>query len=124
MKNLPQISDTEWQVMKIIWASAPITAGEVIEKLEGVTSWKPKTVKTLLGRLVRKKAIAFNKEGRIYVYYPLVAENECVKAESRSFLQKVYGGALNTMFAYFLEEEELSREDIEELKRILDQKSE
>ncbi len=124
MKNLPQISDTEWQVMKIIWASAPITANEVIEKLEGVTSWKPKTVKTLLGRLVRKKAIAFNKDGRIYVYYPLVAENECVKAESRSFLDKVYGGALNMMFANFLEEQELSREDIEELKRILDQKSE
>ncbi len=124
MKNLPQISDTEWQVMKIIWASAPITANEVIEKLEGVTLWKPKTIKTLIGRLVRKKAIAFNKDGRIYVYYPLVAENECVKAESRSFLDKVYGGALNMMFANFLEEQDLSREDIEELKRILDQKSE
>ncbi|MBU2703080.1 BlaI family penicillinase repressor [Sporomusaceae bacterium BoRhaA] len=122
MKKLPQISDTEWQVMKILWSSAPITANEVIKKFDGVMSWKPKTIKTLLGRLVKKQAIAFNKDGRTYVYYPLVAEDECVKAESQSFLEKVFSGALNVMFANFLEEKELSREEIEELKRILDQK--
>jgi BlaI family transcriptional regulator, penicillinase repressor len=122
MKKLPQISDTEWQVMKIVWAGAPITANEVIEKFEGVTSWKPKTVKTLLGRLVKKEAIAFNKDGRAYVYYPLVAEDECVKAESQSFLEKVFSGSLNVMFANFLEKQELSKEEIEELKHILDQK--
>jgi BlaI family transcriptional regulator, penicillinase repressor len=122
LKELPQISNTEWQVMKILWMSAPLTASEVIKKIEGVTSWKPKTVKTLLGRLVKKKAIAFNKDGRAYVYYPLVTENECVKAESQSFLEKVFSGALNVMFANFLEEQELSSEEIAELKRILDQK--
>ncbi|MBP2643246.1 MAG: transcriptional repressor, CopY family [Firmicutes bacterium] len=124
MKKLPQISDTEWLVMKILWASSPLTANEVIEKFDGVTSWKPKTVKTLLGRLVRKNAIGFNKDGRAYVYYPLVAEDECVKAESRSFLDKVFSGALNVMFANFLEEQKLSEEEIAELKRILDQKKE
>lgn len=122
MKKLPQISDTEWQVMKILWSSAPITANEVIKKFEGVMSWKPKTIKTLLGRLVKKQAIAFTKDGRTYVYYPLVAEDECVKAESQFFLERVFSGALNVMFANFLEEKELSREEIEELKRILDQK--
>lgn len=123
MKELPQISTTEWQVMKVLWIKAPLTANEVITEIEGVTTWKPKTVKTLLGRLVKKRAIAFNKDGLAYVYYPLVAEDECVKAESHSFLEKVFSGALNVMFANFLEEQKLSKEEIDELKRILDQKN-
>jgi len=122
MKKLPQISDMEWQVMKVLWANAPLSANEVIEKFDGVMSWKPKTVKTLLGRLVKKKALGFNKDGRAYIYYPLVAEDECIKAESQSFLEKVFSGSLNVMFANFLEEQELSREEIAELKRILEQK--
>ena len=124
MNKLPQISDMEWQVMKVLWASTPLTANEVIHKFDGVMSWKPKTVKTLLGRLVKKKALGFNKDGRAYVYYPLIAEDECIKAESQSFLEKVFSGALNVMFANFLEEQKLSGEDIAELKRILDQKKE
>lgn len=122
MKKLPQISDTEWQLMKILWANGSLTANEVVKKIEGVMLWKPKTVKTMLGRLVTKKAIAFNRDGREYVYYPLVAEEECIKAESKSFLEKVFSGALNVMFANFLEEQELSKEEIAELKRILEQK--
>ena len=122
MNTLPQISDAEWQVMKVFWKYGRLTANEVIEKFDGATSWKPRTIKTLLGRLVKKKAIAFNKDGRTNIYYPLVAENDCVKAESQSFLEKVFSGSLNVMFANFLEEEKLSAAEIEELKRILDQK--
>ncbi|MBP2657230.1 MAG: transcriptional repressor, CopY family [Firmicutes bacterium] len=122
MKKLPQISDAEWQVMKVFWENEPLTANEVIDKFDGATSWKPKTIKTLLGRLVKKKAISFNKDGRAYVYYPLIAENDCVKAESQSFLERVFSGSLNVMFANFLEEKNLSMAEIEELKRILDQK--
>jgi BlaI family penicillinase repressor len=122
MKKLPQISDAEWQVMKVFWENEPLTANEVINKFDGATSWKPKTIKTLLGRLVKKKAISFNKDGRAYVYYPLIAENDCVKAESQSFLERVFSGSLNVMFANFLEEKNLSMAEIEELKRILDQK--
>ncbi len=122
MKQLPQISNTEWQIMRILWASAPLTANDVIQRIEGITTWKPKTVKTLLGRLVKKNALAFAKDGRAYVHYPLVTENKCIKAESQSFLEKVFSGSLNGMFAHFLEEQELSREEIAELKPILDQK--
>jgi BlaI family penicillinase repressor len=122
MKKLPQISNTVWQVMKILWASPPLTANEVIKKIEGIVPWKPKTVKTLLGRLVKKQAIAYTPDGRAYVYYPLVTENECIKAESRTFLERVFSGTLSAMFANFLEERELSGEEIAELKRILDQK--
>lgn len=121
MKTLPQIADTEWQIMKILWANEAMTANDIIQKLEGVAVWKPKTVKTLIGRLVKKKAVGFNPDGRTYIYYPLVTEAECVKAESHSFLTRVFDGSLNAMFTRFLEEQELSSEEIAELKRILDQ---
>ncbi|SNS96486.1 BlaI family transcriptional regulator, penicillinase repressor [Anaerovirgula multivorans] len=122
MKKIPGISEAEWEVMKIIWAHSPITANDVIEKLEGTVTWKPKTIKTLLSRLVKKKVISFNKEGRTYLYFPLVMEEECVKAESQSFLRRVYGGGLQAMLANFLEDYELTKEEIEELKEILDEK--
>lgn len=122
MSKVPQISDTEWQVMKIIWVNQPVTANQVIEALEGITNWKPKTVKTLLGRLVKKKALDFNKEGREYYYYSLVSEKECIHAENKSFLQKVYGGALNVMLTNLLEDERLSSDEIKELKDILEKK--
>lgn len=124
MDIIPRISDTEWQVMKILWAESPMTANQVVEKLEGITTWKPKTVKTLLNRLINKKAIGFNLEGRTYLYYPAVTESECIKAESQSFLERVYGGALDSMFANFLQDRDLSREEIAELKRLLDEKDE
>ncbi len=120
MQNGPRISDAEWLVMQMIWGRSPITAAEVIEALAPATIWKPKTAMTLLNRLVKKGVLGFEKKGRAYHYYPLVEQDECVKAENHSFLQRVYGGALKPMLADFLEEAELSKEDIEELKQMLD----
>jgi BlaI family penicillinase repressor len=121
-KNLPKIADSEWRIMKLFWRKSPQTSGEIIDQLRASTRWNPKTVKTLLNRLVKKGALAFNKEGRIYLYYPLVGEKECARAESRSFLDRVYGGALKPMLAAFLEEDKLSKNEIRELKRILEEK--
>ena len=122
MKKMPKISESEWHVMKLLWAKSPSTANDIVDALSKRTTWKPKTVKTLLNRLVMKKALGFKKKGREYHYYPLVDEAACVRAESRSFLSRVYGGALTPMLASFLEDEDLSREEIEELKSILDKK--
>ena len=94
MKAIPRISESEWQVMRVLWDSNPSTANDVVEKLSATTTWKPKTVKTLLNRLVKKKALGFEKKGREYHYYPLVGEVACVRAESQGFLRRVYGGAL------------------------------
>lgn len=121
MAKPPKVSDSEWQVMKVIWAEHPATANDVIESLSSTTTWKPKTIMTLLNRLTKKGALGYEKRGRAYHYYPLVEEAECVKAESLTFLQRVYGGALKPMLANFLEEAELSDQEIEELKTLLDQ---
>jgi BlaI family penicillinase repressor len=122
MKEFPQISDAEWQVMKIIWDKSPITANEVIEKLKPNTQWKPKTIKTLIKRLVDKKALGFHNEGKAYLYYPIVPENEALKVESEAFLKKVFNGSLNLMLANFIEDERLSEQEIKELKRIIEAK--
>ena len=120
MKNIPQISDSEWQVMKILWEGSPMTAMEVIKQLEDSRDWKPKTVKTLLRRLVDKKAIDYTVEGRTYCYKTLVKENECVRAETESFLGKVFNGSLNLLVESFIKEERLTHEELQELKKILE----
>jgi BlaI family penicillinase repressor len=122
MGNVPRISDAEWQVMKVLWAQSPLTANEVVEALEASTDWNPRTIKTLLNRLVKKKALGYREEGRRYLYFPRATEAACVREESRSFLQRVYGGSLKPMLAQYLENEPLSAEDLAELRRILDER--
>jgi BlaI family transcriptional regulator, penicillinase repressor len=121
-RHLPKIADSEWRIMKLLWKKAPQTAEAMIGCLKDSTRWNPRTVKTLLNRLVKKSAISFTKNGRSYLYFPLVDEKECVRAESRSFIDRVYGGGLKPMLAAFIEEESLSKNEIEELKRILEKK--
>ena len=119
MNQLPRISEAEWEVMKLLWNESPLRANFIVEKLKPRTKWQPKTIKTLLNRLVKKEAIGFEKTGREYLYFPLVEEVECVKAECRSFLQRVHSGALQPMLAAFLELEEVTEDDVKELKKIL-----
>lgn len=119
--DLPQISDAEWVVMRAVWEKAPLTTNQVVEALDGVTDWKPKTIHTLLSRLVRKGALAFEKKGREYLFRPRVSAEECEHAATRSFLDRFFGGDLAPFLARFVEKEKLRPEAIERLKRILDQ---
>ncbi|HBK52443.1 MULTISPECIES: BlaI/MecI/CopY family transcriptional regulator [Syntrophomonas] len=122
MQEVPQISDAEWQVMKVIWADSPVKASEVIDELANTSYWKPKTIKTMLRRLVDKKVLGYYQEGKSYLYYPIVSERDSIKAESDFFLKKVFNGSLNLMLASFIEEEKLSQQEIEQLRRTLDDK--
>ncbi|MFL0194138.1 BlaI/MecI/CopY family transcriptional regulator [Clostridium sp. WILCCON 0269] len=122
MKQIPKISEAEWEVMKIVWANSPCTSSQIIVSLDQSKNWKPKTIKTLINRLVNKEVLGFKKDGRRYLYYSLIEQNECIKAENQSFLSKVYDGALKTMLVSFIKENNLSEEDIDELKNILDER--
>jgi BlaI family transcriptional regulator, penicillinase repressor len=122
MKTVPKISETEWEVMKVLWTESPLSAGDVIAKLAARDDWHPKTAKTLLNRLVKKKALGFEKDGRAYLYRPLVREADCVQAVSASFLERVFGGALTPMLAHFVAHKKMSAEEIRDLKRLLDRK--
>jgi len=123
MNGQPEISEAEYQVMKVIWAEgAPISTNKVVEKLETTTSWKPKTIHTLLSRLVKKSALQYQKSGRVFVYSPIVKETDILEIENDNFLNRFYGGTLNSMVVQLLEQDKLSNEDIAQLKRILDEK--
>ena len=122
MSNTPRITETEWEVMRVVWAKSPLPAQEIIDALSAKDRWHPKTVKTLLNRLVKKRALGFHKEGRAYQYRPLVAEKDCVAAESESFLDRIFGGSLKPMLVHFVENRKLSSKEIAELKRLLKEK--
>ena len=122
MKELPKISEAEWEVMKLLWKTNPLTSEKIIASLSENNDWSDQTIKTFITRLIKKGAISFEKTGRIYNYYPVVSEDECVKSENEFFLKKVYDGALNMLFTKFLEEEDLSIDEIEELENILKDK--
>ena len=123
IKDKPTISEAEYQVMKVIWSyAAPISTNEVVEKLEMSTAWKPKTIHTLLSRLVKKGVLQYTKVSRVYVYTALVKESEILAQENDSFLKRFYDGDLNPMLVNLLEQDKLSYDDITALRRILDEK--
>lgn len=119
MNNTLSISDAEWEVMKVIWKKDKITANEIIDELSKNIDWKANTIKTLINRLLKKGVISFQKNGKEYLYYSVASEEECVKAESETFLKKVFNGSVNSMILNFVKSEKLSEKDIEELKQIL-----
>lgn len=122
MNSIPRISEAEWEIMKICWQRPSVTAQQIIDILSARDNWHPKTVKTLLNRLVKKRALSFEKSGRAYLYTPLVAQKDCVTAESKSFLDRVFGGSLQPMLAHFVDNRKLSRQEIAALKVLLEGK--
>lgn len=119
MSKLPQISEAEFEVMKIIWKYAPINTNEVTEKLTQTTSWSPKTIQTMLKRLVAKKILTYEKQSRVFVYAPLVKEAEYIRQESNSFLARYYDGNIASMLSSYLEDDKLSEEEISRLRHLL-----
>lgn len=119
MNDMPKISEAEYEIMKAVWKNAPISTNEVVELFEG-GNWSPKTVQTLLARLVKKGVLGYEKRGRVFVYSPLIDEEEYRREESSSFLKKFYNGALNSMVLNFIDGDKLSPDDIDELTRILE----
>lgn len=122
-KNIPNISESEWKIMNVLWDKAPQTANEIILSIQESNDWKPKTIRTLLDRLVQKEVVGVNKNLRVYTFYPLYIQEECQRAETESFINRIYGGTLKSMLAQFIQEDTLSSDDINELRSILDKKS-
>ena len=122
--RLPQISDAEWEVMKAVWdgGAGGLTAGEVVEAVARDQHWHPRTIKTLLTRLVQKKAVDVRVDGRRYLYRPRVPRDAALRRESRSFLSRVFGGAVAPAVVHLLEQSDLrlTPQEIEQLRQILE----
>lgn len=124
MQDLPQISEAEFEVMKIVWKHAPISTNDITDRLLRTTSWSPKTIQTLIKRLVIKKALTYEKQGRVFVYTPLVKENEYIDQKSTSFLKRYYDGDITAMLSSYIENDRLSETDIDHLRSLLSRKPE
>ena len=123
MKELPQISEAEFEVMKVVWKYAPINTNEITERLLKTTNWSPKTIQTLIKRLVTKGALTYEKQSRVFVYTPAIKENEYINHESNSFLKRFYHGDLTAMVSAFIENDNLTKTDIDTLRSLLSKRS-
>ncbi|PJI08706.1 MULTISPECIES: BlaI/MecI/CopY family transcriptional regulator [Clostridium] len=122
MANTPKISDAEWHVMQVLWKQHPATFSEITEELNKKNcTWSPKTIHTLISRLVKKGAIDVIKETKHYQYSPAVTEDEMTNLETESFINKIYQGSVNLFVSNFLKKQKLSKDEILELKKILDE---
>lgn len=118
--NVPKISDAEMELMKLIWkAGKPVTAGELQEKLK--TDWKPTTILTLAGRLAGKRIIRVEKQGRTNYYSPLLSETEYKAQQAEVFLKELHSGSVKNFMAALYNGKKISKGQLEELKRWLEE---
>ncbi|WP_066817405.1 BlaI/MecI/CopY family transcriptional regulator [Sphingomonas mali] len=114
-----RISDAEHAVMEVLWEESPLTAQDVAERVPAERGWSANTVKTLLGRLLAKNAIAHEEEGRRYLYRPLVEREDYVAGESQRLIDRLFGGKLTPLVAHLADRDQLTAQDIAEIEAIL-----
>ncbi|PAJ72640.1 CopY family transcriptional repressor [Pseudoalteromonas sp. NBT06-2] len=121
MSTITEISKTEFEVLEALWQQHPASANEIIAKLNEKKEWHEKTVKTLLNRMVKKRAIGFEKQQRTYIYTPLLERDSYTLKESKSLIERMFSGKIAPLVAGFAKSDELSKQDISELKQLIDQ---
>ena len=121
MKHTIAISEAESVVMEELWRRHPMTAEDVFAALARSQDWQEATVKTLLNRLLKKGAIQAEKDGRRYLYSPLLKREQWLRTESKSFLDRMFGGQVAPLVAHFGKHQKLSKTDLEELTRLIEE---
>jgi BlaI family penicillinase repressor len=116
------LAPAEWEVMKVIWGHGELAARDVFDRLPPENAWAAKTVKTLLSRLVAKGALGYRQVGNSYLYHPLVRREDMTRREVQTLFQRLAGETIKPVLAHFIDEAELTDDDIRELKRQLDAK--
>jgi len=121
MAETPKIGEGEWYVMKALWsAEAPLSGSDVVKAVSRETDWSQSTILTMLRRLVAKHAVGARQE-QVTMYFPLLDETEVKRAETSQFIRRVYAGSANLMLRSFIETGELSEQEREALKKLLDE---
>lgn len=122
MEKLPQISESEYEIMKILWAEYPLSTNDICIRVQKARSWNQKTIHTLLSRLAAKKVIAYEQKGRMYHYFPLISQSKYLDQENHLFLHRFYNGEMAPMLSSLLSNSGLSDSDVKNLYDILDAK--
>jgi BlaI family transcriptional regulator, penicillinase repressor len=120
-KPAPKITEAEWTVMRVFWQLGEASLGDVVRALEDQLEWKPRTVQSLMRRLVEKGALISESQGRDFRYRPAFTQDECQLDEGRSFLQRVFEGRLTPFVAAMVEKQEVSKDELRELRALLDE---
>lgn len=120
MSKPTKIPPSEWEIMEILWNESPLSAAEIFERMPPDTSWSVKTVRAFLDRLLQREAVSRRKIHGMFVFEPVFLRNDCLRQQSKSFLEKFFHGNPISMIAHFLEEENLSDEDVQRLRNLLD----
>ncbi|MHC9531883.1 CopY/TcrY family copper transport repressor [Dellaglioa sp. BT-FLS60] len=122
-KQVIDISDAEWEVMRVIWTLGQSTSNEIFENLNGKMDWQMPTIKTLLGRLVKKGALSADKDGRAFIYKPLIEEQTTMDHVSQLLFDHMCQMKIGSTIADLLSEVALSQSDIMKLQAVIDQKA-
>lgn len=120
MAQTPKVGEGEWYVMKALWAQSPLSGSDIVKAVSRETDWSQSTILTMLRRLVAKKAVGARQE-QVMMYFPLLDENEVKRAETSQFVRRVYEGSANLMLRSFIEAGELSEQEREALRKLLDE---
>ena len=120
-----KITESELEIMKVLWNEREATSLKIIEEVSKETNWNKNTIKTLLSRLVEKEAInVLKNKGSLYLYTPLISEQEYKKSESEHFINKLYNGSVNEMLISFAKSKALTKNDLEDLMKLIDEEVE
>ena len=120
MKDIPELSDTEWAIMKIVWDGGPMALGEIYERFSDEKKRAYSTVKTLVRRMVNKGWLSYRRVGNSFLYNATVQRQNAVRYAMREFIGRVLDGALTPFVAYYIEEKGLSEEDLVQLEAFVD----
>jgi BlaI family transcriptional regulator, penicillinase repressor len=121
MEDLPSISEAESAVMEVLWRTSPVSTEDVVAALKNRQDWQEPTIKTLLNRLLKKGAVSAQREGRRYLYSPLLQRDQWLASESKGLLDRLFGGRVAPLVAHFSKQRKLTRKDIADLKRLIEE---
>jgi BlaI family transcriptional regulator, penicillinase repressor len=114
-----RISEAESQIMRVLWQSGPTAAEDVIRKVSSANDWTEGTIRTLINRLIQKKAIRSRKEAGRATYEPLVGEADYIHAESQGLLDRLFEGEVAPLVAHLAKHRALTARDLKKLKRLI-----
>ncbi|GLQ96027.1 BlaI/MecI/CopY family transcriptional regulator [Dyella mobilis] len=114
------ISEAESHVMEVLWRQSPLSSEQIVAAVQKHSDWHEKTIRTLLNRLLSKQAVEASRDGRRYLYSPLLSRAQWQSQESRSLLDRVFGGRVAPLLAHFSQHEKLSAKDVAELRKLID----
>ncbi|OLR61963.1 BlaI/MecI/CopY family transcriptional regulator [Anaerostipes sp. 992a] len=122
MEKIPQISEAEYEIMKIIWDESPISTNDVCKKVPASHNWSQKTIHTLLSRLTAKHVITYEKRGRMYYYYPIISKKRYLNQENHQFLNRFYNGEMAPMLSSLLSDEKISDQELNAMYQLIRKK--